>query len=435
MGTYVYPATDWDRPKNLLAALGSFWAEIYSGRHQILAYAEAKGQIEGQTLIDLLHVIESTSRSTAPVYHRDNWYALRLLASERNSIKTVLPEYDGTLNYDDGHQYDQPLDTVNHAFPAPASMANAPLIMNRFTEPSLMWASGVDFVLKDSVITFRTNPFSDNRVVTRPVYQDGQIVDTEALLWVFRGEWDWETIYRQYGYVLNVQMESSTGYRDLLNALFDSLIGGTTRSTIERAFVALTGIPLVLEPTETVQHVTLDRNGRLIITDQHVYRFSMDVLPVVAAGDTVHAGDPLVDALQIYELNRGQVPSNLLALSVGKGFLATCYYSDLIFENREVPLEVTEAEDDPYGFTYVKFGLGGFPLDVQQTNEASPKARSLSTNAIQATLSRSPGTRWKVLRTSRSGPVRWHTCWTRETRRSGSRRRWRCLPRSIRWSS
>jgi len=367
MSTYTYPASDYDRPRNLLAVLGSLWAETYMGAYQPQTHVEAKGQVENQSLLDLMEVIDSAARRTVPIFHKDNWYALRLLASERNTAKTALARYDdGQVTYDDGSRYDVPQDVLTHAWPAPDKLVDVQLVMNRFTEPSLIWNDGIDYTINQDGIVFLQNPFDDPRVAKRTIYEDGIAVDEEALLWLFRGDFDWENIYYQYGYVLNMRLQSSKTFRDLMNAVFDALVGGMTARQIQYAFAALTGVPLVLEPTEVIEDISRDNNHRLIITDQHVYKFAEDVLPIVEIGDTVHAGDPLVDALQIWEFNRGFVPPDLRALAMGRGFLATCYYGDLVFENRDVPLEVVEAEDDPTGYTRVSFGLGGFPLDVEK---------------------------------------------------------------------
>jgi len=55
---------------------------------------------------------------------------------------------------------------------------------------------------------------------------------------------------------------------------------------------------------------------------------------------------------------------DISALALDSGFLSACFYGDLVFENKDVPLEI-DAEH-PSGFTYVKFGLGGLPADVER---------------------------------------------------------------------
>lgn len=362
MADYIYPSTDYDRAKNLLALLGTFWYELYEGRSQVLSAAAAKGQVENQTLCDLLAAADALAYRSCPLYHVDNWYVLRLLQSEMNTLAVTQTRYDGSTRFDDGRAFDTVAQARSFVFPLPDNLLEIKQVFNRFTEPSLSWSPGVDFTLGTGSISFLVNPFLDDRVAKRAVYQDGVIVDEEAVLWVFKGQFDFDALYRQYGYVLNLRFRSSTAYRQLLTAFFDSIVGGTTALSLLQAAAAITGIPLVLEPVETVEDIVIDARGLMIATDQHVYRFPSSALPTVAIADTVHAGQSLTDALTIMELNRGVVPDDMRALAMGKGFLTACYFGDLIFENKEVPLEVDTTHLS--GFTYVKFGLGGFPLDV-----------------------------------------------------------------------
>ena len=366
MATYVYPASDYDRPHVLLAVLGSFWAETYQGSSQVLDVATGKGQIENQTILDLLETISALGRHAIPIFHRDNWYALRLLESEHNSLRTSPLRYDAGGKYDSGFRYDIPIDRTHHAFPVPGNLADAPAVFNRFTEPSLSWIAGIDYVLEpqNRTIVFRENPFDARRVAKREVYRDGIIVDNEAILWIFRGNFDFETAYRQFAYVLGMRLKSSMHFRDLMNAVFDAVTGGTAARQIATALSAILGIPLVLDPQEVVTNLSADANNRLVCTTCHVYKFPLSALPIVAVGDVVSAGDSLVDTIDVVELNRGDVPESLAALALGRGFIDACYWSDLVFENRRVPLEVDE--DHPSGFTYVRWGLGGLPADVQK---------------------------------------------------------------------
>ena len=366
MANWTYPATDLDRAGNLLSVLGSFWNDMYAGRDQVRTYSTARAQVAQQTMLDLMETIASMSRYTVPIFHRDNWYALTLLESERNDSQTSLVRYDGSRAFNDGLVYDVPPERADHVWPMPESLITARTIMNRITSPTVLWSEGDHYLvdLERRALVFRENPFDNKRIPKKPVYTDGQITDREITLWIFRGEFDWDTIYRQFGYVLGLRLKSSTGYRDVMNAVYDAIVGGTSSREMHLALAAVTGCPLVLEQEETVEQVALDNYHRLIITDQHVYKFDPAVTALVEAGDTVYAGDSLTDALQIDELNRGEIPADLSLLAMGPGMLASCFYGDLLFEDKDVPLEVDVT--DPSGLTRISFGLGGFPLDVDQ---------------------------------------------------------------------
>ena len=364
MTQFIFPQSVYDVPSNLLAVLGSWWVDEYSGKDQLHAYAQAKAQVEQQTVLDTMELIASLSRFSVPIYHRDNWYPLYLLKSEQNNAQTSLARYDDGSTYGDGTYYDVPTMSPFYAFPKPEGLETASVMMNRFTDPTLILSENVDYLLNDTAIIFRSSPFDDARIAKRPVYKDGQQVDTEAVIWIYRGEWDWDTIYRQFAYVLGMRLKSSQGYRDIMNAVYDATIGGAVRGSVLNALSAMTGVPLVTEAVETVEVITADSDNLLIITDQHVYKFDLTATPIVAVGDTVTKGESLTDTIRVYELNCGATPDTVRSLCLGKGYLSSCFYSDIIFENREVPLQV-DAEHVS-GYTKVSWGLGGFPLDVDR---------------------------------------------------------------------
>jgi len=361
---YQYPNTVYDQAENILALLGSWWADDYASRDQTLAIVQGKSQIESQTTVNILELLSALSRHSVPIYHKENWYPLQLLGSQLNAGDIGLAKYGETATYGDGTQYDIPTNNEFYAFPKPASLVAAPILLNRFTAPSLSLAENIDFRLTDTAIIFQQNPFNDSRVASRKIYADGVAIDTEITLWVYRGDFDWDTIYEQFAYVIGARLQSSQGYREVMNSLFDALVGGNTRQDILNFMSAISGIPLVIEMEEVIKDIVASNEDLLIITDLSVYKFDVSAVPAVTIGDTVTRGESLTTALQFYELNTGRVPEDVRALALGKGFLATCFYADLVFENRDVPLIVDAAHAS--GYTKVTWGLGGFATDVAQ---------------------------------------------------------------------
>lgn len=366
MATYKYPGNALDRPHQFLATLGSFWARIYSAQDQMESYAEVNAQLEAQNHLLLLETAAAVARTKVPIFHTENWHFLPIKASDLDNNNDAPAAYgDDSLVFDSSTQFGAPRALPQYAFPIPADLVAAPLIMNRLTGPSRIWVEGTDYRLdhERNLVIFRENPLTDPLVAVRPIFTDGEQTDSEGGLWIFRGQFDWQQAYDHFGYVLGIQMQSSRGYRDLLNALFDALVGSMTSRTLRLALQAMTGIPLVVEATELVEVVEHGCDGTLIVTDMHVYQFPGAAVPLVAVGDTVHAGDALTDALQLYEFNCGETPADLKALALDRGFLSTCFYGDLVFENKDVALVVDELHSS--GHTYVSFGLGGQPLDVK----------------------------------------------------------------------
>lgn len=355
--------TVFDDPDKLLGLIGTFWRNVYEGSFLVGSVLHARAQLDAAAHLRLLDLVASMSRFEVPVFHRTNWTFLRLLESRKN--ETELAAFDGALAFDEGSpaRYGVPRAGELHAWAAPAGLARASVVLNRITDASLVLTEGVDYALADGVIRFRSDPFADARVATREVVQDGTVVDREAGLWAYGGEWDWATVYRQFGYALGLRFASSAGYRDLVNAVFDALVQGPTAASLEAAFSAVCGIPLAAGD-EVVEETWADADHRWISTDKAVYKFGRAATPVVAVGQLLEAGQPLVRGLRFIDLNRGHAAAagGLRALVLGRGVLAAGFYQELMFEDTEVPLAV---EYDAAGRAKVSWELAGFPGDVE----------------------------------------------------------------------
>ncbi len=362
---YQYPGNDFDRPKRMMSALGSFWTRTFTRPEQVRSYVTAKCQLESQTYLDVLEAVASLSRFSVPLFHKDQWYLLVLRESEMNNAALTMRKYneDGVA-YDGTNTYDAPVVREHFRFAVDSTLVAAPYLMNRLTSPSVVMTDAVDYTLADGVLTLRENPFLNPLLPIRPVYENGEIVDQEVALWVFRGDFDWKHVYTHFGYVLNIYLKSSKNYRDFVNAIFDALVAGSPSGSLDLAFSAILDVPLVEETVETVEEIIHGCDRLQLITDRHVYTYNAAAVPRVAVGQVVYAGDPLTDALEIHEFGSGVVPAELQQLALGRGYLLNCFYGDIVFENRDVALQV-DAEHIS-GFTYVSFPLGGFPADVEK---------------------------------------------------------------------
>jgi hypothetical protein len=291
MAVYRYPQNNFDTPELLLDLLGSFWANTYQGTALVGDLTSTAGQIAQQTYLHLLELINSVSRFDVPVYHQDNWYGLTIRESELNTDPSLLPQHttpssyqflsDATLSYSTDPQ------TVRQSLQLfvvtkPTGLENVKLIFNRLTSPTVELQNGLDYWITDSVIVFRDNPFNNPLIARRDLLNNsGQIVDRELVLWLYRGLWDWNTVYEQFGYALQLQLKSSEGYKSFLNAIFDALVEGTSLRTQQFALAAVYGVPLIIEATETVETIAKDADKLNIITDSHAYQFPVTAIPLV----------------------------------------------------------------------------------------------------------------------------------------------------------
>lgn len=353
MAEYTFPASGYDSSNFLLGLLGSHWTNVYAGNNLVETYAFSRAQEDYQAHLNLLETVRMLSRFDVPIFHKDNWYFLTLKLSEMN----VAPaKYDGKQNYGDGTEYGVPVNTYVYQFPTTDNLVETKLILNRVTASSRTFVSGIDFTINNGSISFIANPFEDSLLARRDVGSD-----TEVGLWVYRGDFDLDLIYQQFGYVLSLFLESSKSYKNLVNAIFDGLVKGTSYRELILALSAITGVPVVFDALETVKHIQKTNNELVICTDVNVYKFPINANPIVAVGDVVYAGDCLTDSLKVYDTNSGEVPTDISAISLGLGFLPGDYVEAITFVNEDKPL-IVETTD---GITKVSFELGGLPTDIE----------------------------------------------------------------------
>lgn len=368
MSTYSYPANDLEQADRLLALLGTHWQYTYQGQSLVRSYVAARAQEEAQSHLNLLETIAALCRLEVPLFHTDNWYMLTLRESERNSDPLRYGEgaVYGTQATGEQYFYGVSAERPIYHYPIPDNLADVTAVFNRITSPSLTWTYGADYIIDRQAnrIVFREDPLRSDLVAKRTVFVDDVgTTDQEAALWLFKGQFDLNLAYEQFGYVLKLYTATSNpGYSALMNAIFDALVEGSAAKHVELALSAMAGIPLVQEAQEQVEFIQTDRNNLVIATDKHAYRYNRADVARVAVGDIVHAGDCLTTAIQVYEFNRGAVPSSLRSLTVDEGFI-TGYVDGLTFKNEDVPLVVEEGVN---GKTKISFELGGFITDVEK---------------------------------------------------------------------
>lgn len=368
---FIFPKDDLDRSQALLRLLGSFWNRIWGGDEAggaqlITTYIDGLQKLEQQTRTDLQEAQDAVSRLDLPVFHQEHWHLLTLVESELNDEQTSLPLYGAGHEYEPaGIQYGVPVSQTLYHWPAPSNLVEAPLILNRITSASLVLHDGVDYELNGSrnLISFRENPFDNPLVPKRDIFSGTVATDREAALWVFSGKFDYEYVYRQFAYILQLRLASSDFFKDFVNAILDSLVRGTSSREVDLAFSAITGTPITLETEETIETVVNDGDNLVIVSDLTVYRFPKNATSLVAVGDTVKAGEPLVDTFQVFEFNKGKVPDELAAITTGRGFITEGFMSDITWENQDVQIE---ASTDENGRTRIEWEIGGFPGDTEE---------------------------------------------------------------------
>ena len=355
--------------QQLLSALGSFWTYYFSDKDKLYTHLLSVGHRQAQAYLDYLEAVATISRYDVPIFHAEDWYLLTLRQSDRDLVYNVYGQED--FVYGAAGSYGDP-QTREILFPLPndsflGQLKDIPYtIYNRVLYPSKTWTAGIDFDIDEerNLIRFQEDPFESGYVARRDIYDDnGAISDQEIGLWVYRGQWDVNYIYYHWAFAINMQLESSQYYKDLMNAVWDAYAFGSNLASMQSAIAAMLGVPFVLEPVEVVDDITTEIDRKLVITDKHVYEFSTAANIIVSVGDTVYAGQELSDAVTVVEFS-GNTPdySQLSAVVLGESYLSGGYYSELTFENTDVSVDYQGVDND--GKAVVTFRVQGFPGDV-----------------------------------------------------------------------
>jgi hypothetical protein len=371
MPTTTYPVYD-QFGQGLLNTIGTFWRYYFGDRVLLNDHFRSLGHLQGQAYLDYLTAVAAVSRFDVPVFRPEEWYLLVLRQSDRDTVANIYGQEGLTYGYDIRYGDTQ---TEEVLFPLPqdedffGTLAEAPYtIYNRVLYPSKTWTFGLDYDIdrERGLIRFRDDPFQSGYVALREVYDDsGNLVDTEAGIWVYRGQFDINLVYRQWGFVVAERLQSSENYKDFVNALWDGYVFGPSSEAFSAAASAMLGIPIVLEAEEVVEDIVTSSTQLLITTDKHAYTFSPNANPIVAIGDTVLAGEQLADALRVIDLSSNDPDySDITGLTFGDNFLSGGYFSTLTFENAEVDVEYLGVDED--NKAVVVFRISGFPGDIER---------------------------------------------------------------------
>lgn len=358
---YTFPSSDFDSRDALISVVGGFWQGVYGGTDLVSSLTYAAGQIEEQTHRDLLALAQSVGRFSLPLYKKRTWFELKLRETGRNVADAAALRLDGSRRIDDGFEIGDQRSRGLYVWQLDPKIKDTSLILNTTSGAALTLVDGLDFFIAEEGLWFVSDPFQNDAFEVDVIFEGGEPVDRELTLWLYDVSLDYDNVYYQFGYALGVKLPTSGPYKELVNALFDSLVEGSTSRALENGIEALADIELAKE-TETVTHVITDAASVVVVTDKNAYRYKAGVTVLVAPGDTLRGGQAIIDAVRIYEFNRGQVPDAIQSLAVGKGFLGAGYHQDLIFRNKIVPLDV---EPDVDGFTKVSFSVEGRADDVE----------------------------------------------------------------------
>lgn len=310
-----YPADDLDRPSAIAALSGSFWTEINEDRREF-AGATAGIRAAWRRQADAwAEAAAAVALDAVPLRAVVEWTPLVVLESEVSAAGRprrfgVAGAFGAAGSFGD-----------RVPGPAAASIApfdSAPAILDGPGRAGVVWTAGTDYVVADSTVEFRVDPFADPAWRPEPVLDaSGAVVDRTLVLWLWRAGRDDRLLDRRVGGILGMELPSTPTAAALVSTALDVFATGGSRATFRRLVAAALDVPLC-SGDEVVEAVVRDAVGTVVVTDAAAYRLPPRAVATVAPGDRLRAGDPLCDAVRFDPLGPA-VPEGLTAFAPPAG--------------------------------------------------------------------------------------------------------------------
>lgn len=360
-----------EKPWALFALLGTFWQNYVEDRDALRVHEFAHHEIHADTLTRADALDAAASVLTVEPLRTQQWWAVQLkesgLVTEPN-----LVVYGSGRSYGDGTVYGQ-VQRNSYGWIMPGSIKGVGLVVDRFQNPEVIFdVSNSSFNASTSVLRFDENPF--DTVESRLLYDssgaaityaapDGTVKqDREIVLWLRNVSFDQNDTFLRFGSIVKVSGKSSAAYRATVEAIWRALIQGPSMDVVWRGLLASAGLQYVLGD-ETVQTITSDTEGLVIVTDLSVYRGATGAQATVAVGDVLRAGQQIFDTVTLIDVSDG-LPDSLAGLAgvtLDPGLIDGGW--SLAAPN--LPSTWTVIPDLATGRPQYRFDLTGAPEDVE----------------------------------------------------------------------
>lgn len=354
MALPTYPQDELDNPFALLGLVGNFWSDVFAYPEQVRSLFTARASQDKQVTNNFYELLDSVSRFKIKPLRKKNWYLLNFDTTQRNKTYINIPRYGNTTAKYDTEIFYSGTETLNYVtYPLPEKLKNVPLLVNRISASSYVVFDSVDYVVQDGVISFIEDPALNPNIV---------VDDGKFSLWVFGSEWDERDLFYQFGYVISQEQISNSEYKNFINANYDAMVEGTSSRSIDNLLEAFCDVSLAKTDNEVVSQIFDFNNKSWVVTDQNTYAFAHGSNVLVSVGDVLVKGQALTDTLLIRDFNLGIVPADVPSLALGKNFMLSGFYQDIVFENKTHDTTVYTKDD---GYTAFEFPIQGNPGDIE----------------------------------------------------------------------
>jgi hypothetical protein len=243
------------------------------------------------------------------------------------------------------------------------------VLTNGVMNPSVTLVRGIDFVVRDGIIVFRSDPFDNLLIPQRDVFSPESGVEKEIVLWSLNAQISDPGIENQFGFAAGTVSPASSNYPEITRASLLATSGGPTMAAIDHLVAALVGLPCIHSERETVLSIFSFGAMKIVATDLGVYKIhpSLSVRPEISEGAVLERGHPLTTGTQIFDSKTNESWwSQLDGLVLSEAFLNISLESSIGFPNKDYPVTLSAPEQSMDGREWrsARFFIAGRPSDV-----------------------------------------------------------------------
>jgi len=335
--------------KQLLSALGTFFSKNFQDDPFMTGLLEGTLALQKQVETNWEELALSAYRKHIPIHHTEHVYTFTIDPAKRNDTEAALPRFNDPLtSYLDAgtnpnwltmcERYGVSRDgAIWYSLSIPGAVW-IEMIVDDPVNPTIELLPGVDFELGKDSVRFMKDPCADGKV-------------KEYFLINVKQDLRW--IYKHFGYLLNLESESSELYRSVVDSIFNAYIDGASAVNVFSILAEVTG-NIIAKQEETIQSVTSDA----IVTNKSKYPLLPGRTSSVQEGDKVMLGDSLTKEFTPIHINQLAQKDELAAVLLPARYLGPDYFYGIAFINENVPIFQINGQS--------RFYVGGSHNDVER---------------------------------------------------------------------
>ena len=223
--------TDFENFHVLHKALGDYWYLLFGNTEQVGTYIDATVEMYKQISQEMRELTNSLSRYDIDVFRTYRNYPIKVKKSEFAEYSKVLPEYNGEFIFNGKIHFDIPV-IIKPRIKVPSNIVSVGSLVNRLNSPTI---EITDIEVKNGYIELPFNPFNEDFFIEEESNEE------QVTIWLKDVKLDYEDLYTQYGYALDIKLPSSERYKDIINTYTNCLVNGGSKDNILNFIKAVTG--------------------------------------------------------------------------------------------------------------------------------------------------------------------------------------------------